>query len=104
MRKLVRGTGAIKLFPKHLQDMERVMPEVSARTSREALPALLPAVGVKRGTVGLILGCVMDVLYSDINLATARVLARNGFDVMVPQDQTCCGAFRYTRGNGLRPR
>ncbi|MGG1598221.1 (Fe-S)-binding protein [Paenibacillus naphthalenovorans] len=98
MRKLVRGTGAIKLFPKHLQDMERVMPEVSARTSREALPALLPAVGVKRGTVGLILGCVMDVLYSDINLATARVLARNGFDVMVPQDQTCCGALQVHAG------
>lgn len=98
LQKIARGTGVMKLFPKQLQEMERVMPSVPAKTSREALPVLMPAIGPKRGMVGLIVGCVMDVLYADINMATARVLARNGFDVAVPPAQTCCGALQVHAG------
>ncbi|MFC4770309.1 (Fe-S)-binding protein [Effusibacillus consociatus] len=98
LQKLARGTGIMKLLPQHLQEMEAAMPEVPVKTSREALPTVLPAVGVKRGTVGLILGCVMDVLYADINMATARVIARNGFDVVIPEAQGCCGALQVHAG------
>ncbi|WP_018133104.1 (Fe-S)-binding protein [Effusibacillus pohliae] len=98
LQKMARRTGIMKLFPPHLREMEAAMPEVPARTSREALGTYLPAIGQKRGTVGLLLGCVMDVLYADINMATARVLARNGFDVVMPQAQGCCGALQVHAG------
>ncbi|BCJ86823.1 (Fe-S)-binding protein [Effusibacillus dendaii] len=98
LQTATRGLGIMKLFPKHLREMEAAMPQVPAKTSREALGTVLPAIGKKRGTVGLILGCVMDVMYADINMATARVLARNGFDVVMPEGQGCCGALQVHAG------
>src|SRR5919106_2306593 len=46
-----------------------------------------------RGTVALLSGCVQDRWFHDVNLATIRVLARNGWRVVVPPRQGCCGAL-----------
>jgi len=43
-------------------------------------------------TVALLSGCLMDAAFREINAATIRVLAVNGFKVLVPEDQACCGA------------
>ncbi len=53
---------------------------------------IYPAVGERQGRVAFFHGCVQDALLSHVNRATVRVLQRNGFDVIVPQGQTCCGA------------
>jgi glycolate oxidase iron-sulfur subunit len=45
--------------------------------------------------VALFLGCVGDAVYPQTNLATARVLQRNGCDVWIPRVQGCCGALDY---------
>jgi glycolate oxidase iron-sulfur subunit len=46
----------------------------------------------------------MRAAFADTNAATARVLARNGFEVVVPETQTCCGALHAHAGerNGAR--
>jgi glycolate dehydrogenase iron-sulfur subunit len=54
----------------------------------EALPAVAP-----RGTVALLAGCVQDRWYRPVNRATIRVLARNGWRVVMPAGQACCGAL-----------
>jgi glycolate oxidase iron-sulfur subunit len=46
-----------------------------------------------RGTVALLSGCVQDRWYRRVNAATIRVLARNGWRVLVPPRQNCCGAL-----------
>jgi glycolate oxidase iron-sulfur subunit len=46
-----------------------------------------------RGTVALLTGCVQDRWYRGVNVSTIRVLARNGWRVVVPRSQTCCGAL-----------
>jgi glycolate oxidase iron-sulfur subunit len=56
------------------------------------------AIGTKRGAVALFTGCVMRAAFSDTNAATARVLARNGIEVLVPDAQTCCGALHAHAG------
>jgi glycolate oxidase iron-sulfur subunit len=53
----------------------------------------VPAVGNRRGVVGLLTGCVQSVFFSEINAATARVLAAEGFEVVIPKAQGCCGAL-----------
>src|SRR6266545_5693676 len=40
----------------------------------------------------------MRAAFADTNAATARVLSRNGFEVVVPQTQTCCGALHAHAG------
>ena len=65
--------------------------------SRAQAPNVTPAVGDPRGRVGLLAGCVQRVLFGDVNAATARVLAAEGFEVVVPR-QGCCGALSAHAG------
>ena len=53
------------------------------------LPAFTPAVGPRRGSVALVAGCVQRAYFPDVNAATVRVLAAEGFDVLVPAGQGC---------------
>lgn len=48
--------------------------------------------------VALLTGCLMESLFREINFATVRVLIENNVQVVIPQDQTCCGAFQEHTG------
>jgi glycolate oxidase iron-sulfur subunit len=49
-------------------------------------------------SVALVAGCVQSVVFGDVNRATARVLAAEGYDVHVPRAQGCCGALHAHAG------
>ena len=70
--------------------MEALAPPVPRY---QRLPAVVRAQGQRRGTVGLLTGCVQSAFFSPVNAATARVLAAEGFDVVAPRRQGCCGAL-----------
>jgi glycolate oxidase iron-sulfur subunit len=75
-----------------------ITPRATALFRR--LPAVTeppPGVAV-RGTVAVLSGCVQDRWFRDVNDATIRVLARNGWRVTVPRDQDCCGALPAHNG------
>jgi glycolate dehydrogenase iron-sulfur subunit len=63
-----------------------------------ALPERVPARGRRRATVGMLTGCVQRVFFPDVNAATARVLAAEGCDVIIPAGQGCCGALSLHGG------
>ncbi len=48
--------------------------------------------------VGLLTGCVQRVLFGDVNAATARVLTAEGYEVVAPPEQECCGALHLHGG------
>lgn len=48
--------------------------------------------------VALFTGCMMESVFREINFATVRVLIANGFRVVVPDGQTCCGAIHEHAG------
>src|SRR5262249_1939516 len=52
--------------------------------------------------VALLTGCVQAAVFGAHNRATARVLAKNGVDVVVPADQGCCGALHAHSGDHAR--
>ena len=54
--------------------------------------------GTRRGRVALLLGCAQHAFFPDVNLATARVLAENGFEVVAPAGQGCCGSLFVHEG------
>jgi glycolate oxidase iron-sulfur subunit len=64
-------------------------------SSPEWPPEHLPGSGP---SVALVAGCVQSVVFGDVNAATARVLAADGFDVHVPKAQGCCGALHAHAG------
>jgi glycolate oxidase iron-sulfur subunit len=64
----------------------------------QPLPGVYPALGERRARVALLAGCVQQALAPEINWATLRVLSRNGVEVVIPEEQGCCGALDLHAG------
>jgi Fe-S oxidoreductase len=62
------------------------------------LPERVSARGSRRAVVGMLTGCVQSVFFPQVNAATARVLAAEGCDVIIPPGQGCCGALSLHSG------
>src|SRR5262245_26155139 len=90
---LMQRWGLLRLMPRSLRQMHEMLPPLRRHPGR--LPEVLPAEGKRRARVGLFLGCVADAMFPETNLNTARVLQRNGCEVVVPPRQGCCGALHY---------
>jgi glycolate oxidase iron-sulfur subunit len=95
LQAVARGLGLLRLLPKKLQTMEALLPKLGRRI---AVAEVTPAVGTKRRRVGLLLGCVQREFFSQVNAATARVLAAEGCEVVAPEEQPCCGALLVHAG------
>jgi glycolate oxidase iron-sulfur subunit len=98
LRKLTRASGIMKLFPKHVEQMERILPDASYKGVVEQIGERHGAVGPSLGTVGLFRGCIMDVLFAETNKNTVKLLQAAGFDVVIPPAQNCCGALHAHSG------
>lgn len=77
---------------------KRTRSLVPKATLGDRVPVLTEPEGSARGTVALLTGCVQDRWFRPVNRATVRVLARNGWRVVVPRDQRCCGALQAHHG------
>jgi glycolate oxidase iron-sulfur subunit len=102
LQAFVRRSGLARLLPNTLAAWEALIPDVPSAAARARLPAMIPAEGERRTRVGLLTGCVQSVVFGEHNRATARVLAKNGCDVVVPTDQGCCGALHAHTGDHAR--
>lgn len=98
LETFARKLGLLKILPKHLRDMETILP-AAAQPVKKTFGTVIPAEGVMKKRVGLLTGCIMDVLFSDVNAATIRVLAKNGYEVVIPEGQRCCGALHVHAGD-----
>jgi glycolate oxidase iron-sulfur subunit len=95
LQRLVRRSGLLERVAPRLAVMADLAPRL---TRRERLPERVPAVGSRRAVVGLLTGCVQGEFFPQVNAATARVLAAEGCDVIVPAAQGCCGALSVHNG------
>ncbi|HEX9694502.1 MAG TPA: (Fe-S)-binding protein [Actinomycetota bacterium] len=77
---------------------KRVRSMVPRGSAGRRVPTSVEAEGPARGTVAILTGCVQDQWYRPANRATVRVLARNGWRVIAPRRQTCCGAIQAHNG------
>jgi glycolate oxidase iron-sulfur subunit len=93
-RLLRRGGLLRRVFPV-LAALESLAPQLERF---ERVPERLPAQGAKRGTAGMLLGCVQREFFPSVNAATARVLSAEGFEVVAPVGQGCCGALSTHNG------
>jgi glycolate oxidase iron-sulfur subunit len=87
----------LKPFPR-LRNMLELAPQVSARAAFARLPEHTPATGERRDTVGFLQGCVQRVFFGEVNAATVRVLAAEGFEVHAPRLPRCCGSLQQHTG------
>jgi glycolate oxidase iron-sulfur subunit len=91
------------LLPAQLQAMLSLLP--AELSGQKPLPAgIYRPQGPPRARVALLAGCVQQVIAPEINWATARVLVRNGVEVLVPNYQQCCGALSMHAGMAAQAR
>jgi glycolate oxidase iron-sulfur subunit len=91
------------LLPERLRRMESMLPPISPRFYTPDAN-ILPAIGPRRAKVAMLNGCIMPLMFSDVNEATVRVLRRNGCDVIFPAKQICCGALNVHNGESAAAR
>ena len=88
------------LLPAKLREMDAMLPAVPAKFFH-ADAEVLPPFGARRARIGMLTGCVMPLLFADVNAATVRVLRRNGCEVVLPKTQICCGALNTHNGESV---
>ena len=97
---LIRKLG---LLPPSLANMEALLPPLELNFPDYSKPApakVEDGKAEKRGTVAFLHGCVQDAFLSNVNRATISVLQRNGYAVIFPKNQSCCGAAPLHIGEG----
>ena len=97
-QNLARRTGLTRLFGPEIAAMEQLLPALVPENFNDALPTINPATGERRGRVALLLGCVQRCFDPAVSNATVKVLQANGFEVVIPPDQGCCGAVSHHQG------
>jgi glycolate oxidase iron-sulfur subunit len=96
--KLIRSTKLLDELAPRLAAMEALLPKITPAFFQKPLPDLIPAQGDRRYRVGMILGCVQRLFFTDVNAATARVLSANGCEIVIPKTQGCCAALPHHQG------
>jgi glycolate oxidase iron-sulfur subunit len=96
---LFRRSGLLRLLPSRIQQLEPQCPTIQAKFSHQMIaPVEKPGNGQIRYRVGLLTGCVQDMVFSNVNRDTVDVLLANGCEVHTPAVQFCCGSLHGHNG------
>ena len=96
LQRVARSLGILNLFG--LNQLEELAPEIEDKFFFDELGQTFPALGERRARVSFLAGCVASVAFAELNRATIRVLQHNGVEVVVPKEQSCCGALHAHAG------
>jgi glycolate oxidase iron-sulfur subunit len=97
LEAFVLRAGLLKAFPR-LEELARLSPRATMPSFFRHYGKTFPAVGERRHRVAFLGGCMANVSFAPLHEATVRVLQRNGCEVVVPAEQTCCGALHVHAG------
>jgi glycolate oxidase iron-sulfur subunit len=104
LQHVMRASGLWQRWWPALAELEASMPSVPTVAERRGVAAETPAEGMTRESVAMLTGCVMPELLPQVNHATVQVLAANGYRVLAPPAQRCCGALHAHAGDVQKAR
>jgi glycolate oxidase iron-sulfur subunit len=94
---LVKKTGILSKFPR-LAGLATLSPRVQSPSFFAQYGKTFAPEGERRYRVAMLGGCMANVCFARLHEATVRVLQWNGCEVVVPPNQTCCGALHLHAG------
>ncbi|MCL5677489.1 MAG: (Fe-S)-binding protein [Firmicutes bacterium] len=115
--RLLRRVNFFGFLPKHIAEVEVVLPRVPAPWARRPVVPHPPAApetstddpaGVRAESAAptgcgpraaVFTGCVMDVVFHDTNVNTGRLALAAGARLIEAPGQTCCGALHAHAGD-----
>jgi glycolate oxidase iron-sulfur subunit len=98
LQTIARKTGLLNLLPENLATMEKVLPKVPTLKEMKGRPEQLDADGTRKKRIAFFSGCLMDTMFLDTNNATIKLLQLAGCEIVIPQNQACCGALHGHSG------
>lgn len=99
LQQAVDDSGILSLFSERLQSKHALLPAIAGENFTDHVAEAVPAVPPKRGRVALLTGCIMNVAFPDIHRDVVSVLTKNGFEVLIPKQQGCCGSLHAHYGD-----
>jgi glycolate oxidase iron-sulfur subunit len=97
-QSLLRLLHINRMLPYRYQELERMTPAAKAKFSCHLIKPVERPTGGIAYRVGMLTGCVQDIVFSDINRDTVDVLLANGCEVRTPSIQYCCGSLHAHNG------
>ncbi len=99
LQKFFHSVGFFKLISPKLGEIDKLSPKVSKTFSSKMIPEIVKPKGEIKYRTAFLTGCLMDVMFADINKDTVDVLCLCGCEVISPRDQVCCGSLHAHNGD-----
>ncbi len=99
IQKFLHSTGLLKLISPKLNEIDKLAPRVSKTFSDSFIKEITPAKGEEKYKTAFLTGCLMNVMFADINKDTVDVLSACGCEVISPKEQVCCGSLPGHNGD-----
>lgn len=90
-----RKTGLTNILPKSMRELEKITPKVKVEKRRNTTIKQSPSPAFR---IGYFVGCIMDTFFKRINDLSMKLLAAAGCEVVLIEEQTCCGALHHHSG------
>lgn len=113
--RIRRGAGMARLGQKMVQKLTpswlankyclgniplKQFPQLNFLSFRKTVATTIPAQGTKKGNLLYFTGCATNYMYEDTGISMVGILTHLGYEVIIPQDQTCCGIPLMFHGAG----
>lgn len=119
LQKFVRWSGLYKVISENIPEIEKLSPQLTGVTGtdlirksfgpHEVIASIITDSNVLKTGEGLVggkvyrtafhTGCVMDVMFPEVNKDTVELLTRTNCSVYIPGSQTCCGSLMAHNGD-----
>ncbi len=98
LQRLVERTQLLKLFSRRIHETQHLAPVIASKAFSKQTPSVIRPSGQPRYRVGFLAGCIMDVAFTEVHHDTIEVLLRHGCEVIIPENQICCGSLQGHNG------
>ncbi|MBI3195294.1 MAG: (Fe-S)-binding protein [Ignavibacteriae bacterium] len=98
LQEATEQSGILRLFSQQLHEKQSLLPTISDSFFDESFPEIIKPNGEVRGRVAFLSGCIMNVAFAEIHRDAIEVLLKNGFEVVIPKAQVCCGSLHGHNG------
>lgn len=92
INKLIRKTKVLEKISRPIAELEKALPILEDPGNR-LKPGIYEAKGIKKARVAFFTGCVTDATMYRTNRLSVELLTLVGLEVVIPQEQKCCGAI-----------
>ena len=100
LQKAVRYSKLLLIMPKLLRNLDDQIPNIYGKSFKAKNQVYLSNDNESKDLYFLS-GCIMPIFQGDQIRSAISVLNRNGFNVVVPSNQVCCGAINSHAGDLL---